>query len=116
MIKISKKQKKAVCDECHKPKNKYRDIHSFIVVNHHFNLCTECMTMLYKSIDNEFAGEFNTRNATEEDNRIKSKLRVLFNKQINGEWNSDCEEELKSMDFDSMSPGDKVLYKQIVNW
>lgn len=116
MIKISKKYSKCVCDNCKKRKNKYRNIHSFIVDNKHFNLCTECMAILNREIENEFRSEFNEREKTEEDIMVESKLFVLFNRRINDEWNEDCESELQALDFKPMSPCNKVLYKQILDW
>lgn len=116
MIKISRKHNKCSCDNCKKKKNKYRNIHSFVVADRNFNLCTECMAILSEKISNEFQLEFHDREETEEDIVINSKLRILFNRRVNNEWSEDCEVELQALDFESMRACDKVLYKQILNW
>ena len=75
MIKISKKHNKCKCDNCNKSKNGYRNIHSFIVVDKHFNLCTECMLILSKLISNEFQIEFGDQKETENDIEIEELLK-----------------------------------------
>lgn len=116
MIKISKKHNKCKCDNCNKSKNKYRNIHSFVVAGKHFNLCTECMSILSKMISNEFKIEFNDRVETEYDVDIEERLRLLLNRKIKNQWDEECEKELNELDFENMLPSDKILYKQIKEW
>ena len=85
---IKKKEKNCVCGQCHKRKNKYRNIYTVTICGYHFQLCTECLLT--------FSG--------------------LFNKKVNSDWNEDCEEELKNLSFEAMSNCNKVMYKSIVNW
>ena len=118
MIKISKKHNKCKCDNCHKGKNGYRNIHSFIVVDKHFNLCTECMSILSKLISDEFQIEFGDQKETENDIEIEEKLRLLFNRKVRNQWTDECEQELNKLelDFGKMSASDKLMYKHIKEW
>ena len=118
MIKISKKHNKCKCDNCNKSKNGYRNIHSFIVVDKHFNLCTECMSILSKLISNEFQIEFGNQKETENDIEIEGKLRLLFNRKVRNQWTDECEQELNKLelDFEKMSASNKLLYKHIKEW
>jgi hypothetical protein len=113
---IKKKEKNCVCGQCHKRKNKYRNIYTVTICGYHFQLCTECLLTFSGLIKDQCSREFGHREPNEEDIRLEEKLKILFNKKVNSDWNEDCEEELKNLSFETMSNCNKVMYKSIVNW
>lgn len=115
-MKITKKEGKCECDQCHKKQNGYRSIYMVTLCSNHFRLCTECLFTLSGMIKDCCSRELGYKEPTEEDVRLEEKLAILLNKKVSDQWNENCEEELKGIPFESISNSNKVLYKSIIDW
>lgn len=108
---IKKKEEKCECNQCHKKNNGYRSIYIVTICGYHVHLCTECLLVLHEMIEKQYSNEFGHKELTEDDIRQEEKLRILLNKKLNGDWNDDCEEELRSFPLESMANSNKVIYQ-----
>lgn len=111
----------ASCANCQSTRDGYRKIYSIEIGERSvikFNLCTECMSMLIEKTGKSMRMEFPQNKETEHDSEVEidNKLRMLLNKKIFEIWNEDCQKEFYSLDFDKMSPSQKMIYMHIYTW